>query len=166
LGTFKEHIQQSHNNIKFLSKISINVDDCWDWQVTVCFYSALHLINSHIVSKTGANYLSHSKVEEIINPFNQLSTAKLDEKIYISYIKLFQLSRRSRYLLSENFQKGERVEIFPASVTYSKHLKKAVHHLEVIINFIKEDYKESFPKVDVRCVDLKGLVFQNFSVVD
>lgn len=149
----------------FLSKISTNVEDCWDWQVTVCFYSALHLINSHIVIKTGANYLSHSKVEEIINPFNKLSVARLDEKIFTSYIKLFQLSRRSRYLLSENFKKGNNLDILPASVTYSKHLKKAIYHLEIIINFIKNNYKESFPQVEVKCIDLKGLNFQNFRIV-
>lgn len=118
MGTFKEHIHQSQSNIGFLSKISTNLDNCWDWQVTVCFYSALHLINAHIVIKTDANYLSHSKVDELINPYNTFSLAKLDEKICMSYIKLFQLSRRSRYLLSENF-------------------KKAIYHLDIIINFIK-----------------------------
>ncbi len=166
MGTFKEHIQQSQNNLQFLSKISTTIEDCWDWQVTVCFYSALHLINSHIVHKTSANYLSHSKVEQIINPFNQLSVAKLDENIYISYIKLFQLSRRSRYLLSENFKKEEKAELHTAAATYSKHLKKAIHHLEIIINFIRSEYNVSFPQVEIKCIDLKGLVFQNFKVCE
>ena len=93
-----------------------------------------------------ANYLSHSKVDELINPYNTFSLAKLDEKIYMSYIKLFQLSRRSRYLLSENF-------------------KKAIYHLDIIINFIKNDYSESFERVDIKCIDLKGLSFENFSII-
>lgn len=164
MGTFKEHIQQSQNNLYFLSKINTNINESWDWQVTVCFYTALHLINSHIVNKAGANYLSHSKVEEIINPYNNFSLAKLDEKIFTSYIKLFQLSRRSRYLLSENFKKGEKTEILPASLTYSKHFKKAVHHLDVIITFINKEYNEPFPKVDIKCIDLKGQEFNNFNV--
>jgi hypothetical protein len=166
VGTFKEHIQQSQNNIRFLSKISTNLEDCWDWQVTVCFYSALHLINAHVVNKFGANYLSHSKVDEIINPFNATSIARLDEKIYISYTKLLQLSRRSRYLLSENFKKGDNLEIQIACATYSKHLKKAIFHLDVIINFVKNDYEEKFEKAEVRCIDLKGNSFENFTIVN
>lgn len=166
MGTFKEHIQQSQNNIRFLSKISTGLDDCWDWQVTVCFYSALHLINAHVVNKFYANYLSHSKVDEIINPYNFLSLAKLDKKIYISYIKLFQLSRRSRYLLSENFKKGEKLKVQIASATLSKHFKKAIFHLDIIINFIKNDYDESFEKVDIKCIDLEGLSFENFLVIN
>ncbi len=165
MGTFKEHIHQSQSNIGFLSKISTNLDNCWDWQVTVCFYSALHLINAHIVIKTDANYLSHSKVDELINPYNTISLAKLDEKIYMSYIKLFQLSRRSRYLLSENFKKGEKLGVQIACVTYSKHFKKAIYHLDIIINFIKNDYIESFERVDIKCIDLKGLSFENFSII-
>lgn len=165
MGTFKEHIQQSQNNIRFLSKISTSIENCWDWQVTVCFYSALHLINAHIVDKTKANYISHSKVDEIINPFNQMSIAKLDEEIYTSYIKLFQLSRRSRYLLGENYNKHALSNTFSACATYSKHLKKAIHHLEIIINFIKTDYKESFSKADIKCIDLNGLAFQNFNII-
>lgn len=164
MGTFNEHIQQAKNNINFLSEISTNIQNCWDWQVTVCFYSALHLINSHIVKKTNSNYLTHSRVEGIINPFNQLSVARLDENTYTSYIKLFQLSRRSRYLLSENFKKAGKIDVQNASMTYSKHLKKAVHHLEVIINFVKSEYQISFPKVNLKCIDLKDIAFQNFSV--
>lgn len=165
MGTFKEHIQQSHNNIRFLSKISTNLEDCWDWQVTVCFYSALHLINAHVVKKFDANYLSHSKVDEVINPFNDMSLAKLDENIYKSYIKLFQLSRRSRYLLSENFHKAEKLDIQIACATYSKHLKRAISHLDVIVNFIKSDYSETFEKVDIKCIDLEGQSFENFRII-
>jgi hypothetical protein len=165
VGSFKEHIQQSQNNIKFLSKISTDLEDCWDWQVTVCFYSALHLINAHVVNKFDQNYLSHSKVEEVINPYNTLSLAKLDEEIYISYTKLLQLSRRSRYLLSENFTKGERKNIQIACATYSKHLRKAIFHLNVIINFIKNHYKVIFDKVNIRCQDLEGQTFDNFVIL-
>lgn len=165
MGTFKEHIHQSKRNLTFLSEISVNVSECWDWQVTVCFYSALHLINAHVVEKTGANYLSHSKVDEIINPYNHLSVAKLDESVYTSYIKLFQLSRRSRYLIRENFQKGERQDLHTACSTYSKHLKKAIHHLNIIINFINKAYKESFSKTSIKCIDLNGLVLEHFTVL-
>ena len=165
MGSFKEHIDHSVKNVRFLSQINKSVDESWDWQVTVCFYTALHLINAHIVKKTNSNYLSHSKVEEIINPFNQMSVAKLNEEVYVSYIKLFQLSRRSRYLLNENFKKSEKIAIQNANFTYSKHLRKAIHHLDIIIAFINSNYNEEFPKVDIKCIDLNGLKFGFFSVV-
>ena len=163
MATFIEHIQQSKKNLSFLSKISTEVSDCWDWQVTVSFYTALHLINSHIAAKTQANFLTHSRVDEVINPYNKLSVARLDEDIYTSYTKLFQLSRRSRYLLNENYKKSD---IIPASLTHSKHVKKSIHHLQKILGFIKKEYKQDFPQIEVKCVDLKGLKFENFSVVE
>lgn len=105
MGNFAEHILQSKNNLDFLAKVNKDINDRWDWQVTVNFYVAVHLINAHIVSKTTKNYLSHNQVSELINPYNGLSVAKLDEETYKSYVKLQLLSRRSRYLLNEGFKK-------------------------------------------------------------
>lgn len=166
MGNFKEHIDHSIQNLDFLEKVNRFINDRWDWQVTICFYSALHLINSHIVTKTGKNYLSHSQVAEIINPYNQLSVARLEEDIYLSYNKLFQLSRRSRYLLNENFKKKERVDIQPVSITYGKHFKKSIYHLDNIITYISKNYKVNFNKIEVKCVDLKNSKFNNFDVAN
>ena len=163
MGTFAEHIKQSKRNIKFLSNINTSIDDSWDWQVTVCFYSALHLMNAHIVSKTNKNYLSHSQVSKVINPYNQLSVARLDENIFLSYNKLFQLSRRSRYLLKENFEKGN--DLQSACVTYSKHLKKSIHHLDVILTFISKEYNVPFNSINIKCVDLKTSEYSLFNKI-
>lgn len=165
MGTFFEHIQQAKDNLQFLSNISTTIDNCWDWQVTVCFYSALHLINAHIVEKTKSNYLTHNKVGEIINPYNHLSVARLDETTYLSYQKLLHLSRRSRYLLGENYQ-SEVGLIKKACKTHSIHLKKSIHHLEKIIEFVNQTYKEDFPSVEIKCIDLKSLSFNYFKIVE
>lgn len=162
MGNFTEHIQKSKNNIVFLEKINNGVDNCWDWQVTTCFYSALHLINAHIISKTNKNYLSHNQVSDAINPYNQLSVAKLDEETFLSYNKLMQLSRRSRYLLNENFDKKGVVDVQPACLTYDKHFKKCVYHLDKIITFIKKTYNEEFDKKTLICVEFKGIEYDNF----
>lgn len=135
MGTFTEHINQAKQNLSFLSSVNENINNRWDWQVTVCFYSAVHLINAHIVSKTSKNYLTHGQVAEVINPYATLSLGSIDENTYVSYTKLHQLSRRSRYLLSENYDKT--IDVQTACLTYDKHFKKAIHHLDVIIEFIK-----------------------------
>lgn len=164
MGSFNEHISHSINNLDFLAKVNYSINDRWDWQVTICFYSALHLINSHIVSKTGKNYLSHSQVADIINPYNQLSVGKLDEDTYLSYNKLFQLSRRSRYLLNENFKKKGIVDIQPACITYDKHFKKSIYHLDKIMSFITKNYNVSFEKTTIKCIELRKGNFKNFIV--
>ena len=164
MATFQEHIDHSKKNLVFLSKINFSVDDSWDWQVTVCFYTALHLINAHIVKKTNKNYLSHNQVEEVINPFNILSIGRLDENTFLSYSKLCQLSRRSRYLLNENFKKAD--DIQQASMKYSLHFKKAVHHLDVVIQYINKNYGNLICKdTKIECVDLKGKKFDSFNIV-
>lgn len=165
MGNFSEHIQQSKKNLNFLSKINIISNDNWDWQVTVCFYSAVHLINAHIVATTNKNYLSHNQVAEIINPYNQLSVGRLDEATYLSYTKLHQLSRRARYLLNENFKKKGVVDVQPACLTYDIHFKKSIHHLDNIINFITKTHSENFAKQNISCIELKGLIFSNFTII-
>lgn len=166
MGTYAEHINQAKKNFSFLSSINSQVDECWDWQVTVCFYTALHLINAHIVTKSNYNYISHNKVNKELNPFNHSSPSKLSKEVYLSYIKLFNLSRRSRYLLNDNFDSSlPREDILRSSFTYSKHLKKAIHHLDIIIDFINTEYTEEFPQVEIKCLDANGLVFKFVKVV-
>jgi hypothetical protein len=167
LANFSEHIQQSKNNLDFLSQLNKLLNNRWDWQVTTCFYSAVHLINAHIAQKTNKNYLSHSKVSEIINPYTQLSLAKLDEDTYSSYIILQQLSRRSRYLLNENFKKdNHNGDILPSCITIDKHLRKSIHHLDIIMKYISKNYEVTFTKHEINCVELKGLKFENFIIVN
>jgi hypothetical protein len=166
MATFVDHIEQSKRNVVFLSKINSTLDNCWDWQVTVCFYTALHLINAHIASKTNSNYLSHYQVEKIINPFNDSSPACLDDNVYKSYTKLFQLSRRSRYLVGENNQSSGSTIIQPGKSTHSLHLRKSIHHLDLIIDFVKLNYSVEFPNVEIVCKDLNGLTFKNFQITN
>jgi hypothetical protein len=165
LGNFSEHILQAKNNLVFLSEINKNINNRWDWQVTTCFYSAVHLINAHLVNKTGKNYLSHNQVAEHINPYNNLSVSKLDEETYLSYNKLHQLSRRSRYLLNENFKKKGVVDVQPACITYDKHLKKAIRHLDNVINYISKEYGAEFNPTQIKCIELNGLQFNNFKIL-
>ena len=165
MATFQEHINQSNNNLDYLSKINSSINDRWDWQVTVSFYCALHLINAHIVQKTTKNYLSHSQVSHAINPFNPLSVSKVDEETYLSYTKLFQLSRRARYLLNENFDNTSAVDIQPACVTYSKHFKKTVHHLNKIMDFMTTHHGTSFVKRSLKCIDLNNQTFTYFTII-
>ena len=72
----------------------------FDWQVTICFYTAVHLINCHLAN-FGLQYRKHKDVKDALNPYT-ISPAKLPEDEYSAYISLQSLSRRSRYLVNEN----------------------------------------------------------------
>ena len=164
MATFDEHIAQAKSNLEYLSKINLHINERWEWQVTVCFYSAVHLMNAHIIVKTQKNYLTHKQVDNVLNPFTQLSLSKLDQDTYTSYVSLSNLSRRSRYLSNENIKKDSD-DIKTGCFTYSKHFKIAISHLEVILNFMIKNHNTKISKIDLNCNDLSHLQFKNFNII-
>ncbi len=161
MGNFSEHIQQGKNNLEFLGKINESCNSNWDWQVTGCFYAALHLMSAHVVSKTNKNYLSHTALQDALNPYHQLSVSKIDLDTYRSYEKLYQLSRRSRYLIKESVDKS--LDVQPCTLTYSTHFRKAIYHLDKVLDFIKSTYGESFSQIKLTCVDLNSQTYSHFT---
>ena len=109
--------------------------------------------------------MSHHKVEEVLNPYSTMSPSRLDEGTYTAYQTLSQLSRRSRYLLSEKQVKGNESDIKRACITYSKHLSKAVRHLQTIIDFMEKKHRQKIPKISIKCIDLKGTNLKTFNIV-
>lgn len=159
MATYEEHIFQAKRNLDFLHSINLHCNETWDWQTTVCFYSALHLINAHIVSKTNSHYRSHEQVNNAINPY-KLSPSILNEEIYATYIKLQWLSRRSRYLISEDTSNKESSAFF----TSDKHFAKAIRLLDRILVFFASQYKIEFKQLQLNCHRLsedKLLFFKN-----
>ena len=73
MASYEEHIFQVQSNLKFLQEISSGLtEQYWDWNVTVCFYAGVHLINSHIASTTNLHYRRHDEVSvaiSLITPF-------------------------------------------------------------------------------------------------
>lgn len=122
------HIAQFKKNLNFLSRIS-QIPDSLDWQVTVCFYSALHLINAHIASK-GLQYRKHSDVDNAINPFSKIPICSLPQEVYTAYSSLYKLSRRSRYLVD---LKDNNINSNKGCLIYEKHLGRALKHLDTIL---------------------------------
>ncbi len=151
MATFQEHINQANSNIAFLQNINNSIDNCIDWQVTVAFYTALHLVNAHI-SSNGLQYRRHTDVKDVLNPYNKLSLLKLPEDEYIAYVSLQSLSRRARYLVSE---KDGNLANSAAYLTYEKHLAKALKHLDVLMQHFSAKYSFAMPTITVKCSELK-----------
>jgi hypothetical protein len=148
----ENHVNQAKRNFKFLESINSTVNDCLDWQVTVCFYTALHLVNAHLAD-FGMKYITHHDVNEAINPVNALSATKISTDAYAAYKALSNLSRRSRYLVTI---KGDKVDTTaPAAMTYDKHQARAFRHLSDILKFYSETYDVEIVPISVRCAELR-----------
>ena len=150
MASFDEHVAQSKSNLAFLSCVNQQIKNYLDWQVTVCFYSALHLVNAHL-SKHGLQYRKHHDVNFGLNPDVQLSISKLPQDEYDAYIALQRLSRRSRYLVND-----KEIASPNAFFTYDKHIAKAIRHLDKLLNYFSTTYKLDIKPVKFSCTDLKS----------
>ncbi len=148
----EDHLSQARRNLTFFDCVHSGVSDSYDWQVTICFYSAVHLVNFHL-SRHGFQYRSHSNVNNAINPYGIRSSITLPENEYIAYEGLRSLSRRSRYLVREG--DNSLISNEPA-FTNDKHLSKALRHLNTLLKYFSEKYKLDFPTTKVKCAYLKG----------
>lgn len=150
---YSEHILQAKNNLRFLEQTNLtHKDNYWDWKVTVSFYACVHLVNAHLAEGTNLHYRKHSEVENAINFANTTSLKAVPKDVYLAYRKLKGLSRRSRYLISDDVEnKSETVHI-----TYDKHFSRAIKNLNILLKYICDTYKESIPKYKVNCIEIRS----------
>lgn len=159
MASFSAHIEQAKKNLVFLGEITNSKN--YEWQVTVCFYAAVHLINAHLAIKLDQHYRSHGQVDHAINSRNKTSIARLTDELYLAYNKLHNLSKRARYLINENPDNKENNGFF----TYSVHLQKSIRNLDTLLKFFHETYKIDFNKIKVNCIDLKGKYESRFFAI-
>lgn len=151
MARYEDHIQQATRNLHFLESINSSVPDCYDWQVTVCFYTALHLVNAHL-SKYDLQCRKHKDVNYALNFENRTSPARLPEDGYVAYMALQSLSRRSRYLVSE---KDGQLAGTTAHFTYDKHLVRSLRHLNRLMEHFDALYKTGINPIRIRCAEMK-----------
>lgn len=132
---FKDHIYQAKNNLEVLEFVNTS-GKYYDWQVTLCFYAALHFVNAHLAQCNNSHYRTHMQVDQAINPNILLSVSKLDEDTYVVYTSLFKLSKRSRYMVNENPANKETRAFF----THEPHLKRALKHLDTVLYYFNAKY--------------------------
>ena len=152
MATFSEHIVQAKKNIEFLARINSHCRTYIDWQTTVCFYTALHLINAHVVKKTSQNYRTHAQVDSVINPYHRNpSPAALSPETYLQYNQIKNLSRRARYLISHE----DTVTEHRAYLMKEKHFVRSVGLLDKIVGYISREHGITIEKTAIDCEGLK-----------
>lgn len=159
---FNSHLVQAKRNLRFIEDLcSSHFNNYWDWKVTACFYTAVHLIDAHIASKMRMHYTSHKQVDTVISFKNDLSPCRLDQDTYLAYASLQILSRRSRYLINMNNLDNKET----AQFTYSVHLKKAIKKLDLLMDFIDKEYNTDFHQTKIKCIELKNVKLNYFIVL-
>lgn len=161
MASFEEHIHQAQKNLSFLAVTNLNSRLSWDWQITICYYVCVHIVNAHIAKTADLHYRTHEAVKNVLNPHNQTSVCKIPEEVYLSYAKLEALSRRARYLCNDdksNYSQN-------AQFTYDKHFAKAIRHLDKIMNYFSGLHGCVFDKQKISCPELsKKEAINNFIV--
>ncbi len=152
MATFEEHINQARWNLTFLGETNLKSQHYWDWQVTICFYVAVHLVNAHLAKCANLHYRTHEDVKNAINPHNPLSICKVDIGIYLSYAKIEGLSRRARYLCHDDSKNFSQESHF----THDKHFAKAIRKLDTIISYFAKRYQVNFTPISIACTDLSN----------
>ena len=157
MASFDDHINQAKRNLLFLEKINNQCKEFYDWQVTACFYSSLHLVNAHLTT-LNLQYRKHKDVKAVLNPFS-MSPAKLPEEEYTAYISLQSLSRRARYLVNE---KDDNLNSSQAFFTHDKHLGRAIRHLDKLATYFTNRYRFT---LDALKIDCPGLNYSQFKLI-
>ena len=148
MASFDEHTYQAKKNLTFLSLVNSHSPTFIDWQTTIAFYTALHLINAHIAKTSGQRYITHAQVDGVINPFVRPPQAsRIPQEVYTAYTSLKNLSRRSRYLVSHIPANNEN----RAFVLKDKHFAKAIRLLDVIMVYMFNKYQVEFQKLYLDC---------------
>jgi hypothetical protein len=161
MALFADYIKQAKNNLLFLDKINHHANGHFDWQVTVCFYVGVHLINAYLVQERGMSFNSHVETFDAVNPTNELSPIKLSEENFLAYRKLYNLSRRSRYICTDEEKlKGQDNKV--AYLTYDKHLEKSVKSLDKLLAFIRGRYGIEFSPIDINLIGIQSSSLQYF----
>lgn len=161
MALFTDYIKQAKSNLDFLDKVNRHAGGHYDWQVTVCFYVGVHLINAYLVKERGMSFNSHVDTFEAINPVNELSPIRLSEENYLAYRKLYNLSRRARYICTDEEKlKGQDDKV--AYLTFDKHLERSVKNLDKLLVFIQNKYGESFPSLDINLIGIQSSSLQFF----
>lgn len=160
MSKYREHIAQAKRNLDFLLEVNNLGTSRMDWQVTIAFYTSLHLINAHVLDKTGKFYQKHVDVHFAINPYNE-GTGMLPLEIYRCYMKLFRLSRRSRYLCTDDPKASPTMNNIAHHIKPS-HLAKAYRNLDKLLDFFVGNGHLTIDQAEIFCDALGDSESMNF----
>ena len=154
MPSFGAHLAQAIGNLDFLEHTNHTRPEQRDWQVTVCFYVAVHLANAYLADKEHQHYQTHGKRDLALNPFNGAAKHAWPEDEYYAYEDLSGLSRRARYLCSDTNDRTNPNVRNQAFLTHEKHLLEALRNLDLVMTHFENVYNHDLPVLELTCADL------------
>jgi hypothetical protein len=137
---------QAEKNLRILEDISREIRSCTEWQITICFYAALHLVKAHL-AHCGFDCGDHTQLFGYLSGEDEKST-EVDSTLFDHYQALYKMSRRARYL----FPKGGN----PASnssnvapVFTDQDLFVALGYLSEVMEFSSSKYGDKFRDYEI-----------------
>ena len=158
-----DHLQQAATNLKVLAHLNQTLPTAYDWQVTLCFYTAVHLVNAHL-AQSSLQQRSHFDTLQLINP-HKLGVPvqfRLSETAFDAYRVLQSLSRRARYLVNE---KDGQLSTDTAAWTHAKHTAKAFRHLDTLLDYFQTTHKMPIPTASLQHEGLSKNAFKVLKIV-
>lgn len=138
---------QAKKNLRTLSDINNNVDNCIDWQVTLCFYVAVHLMKSHLAH----NFIDSTNHEDLKHHISGCHTMRvagvqIPDAVSYSYSDLENLSRKARYLFPAG---GNTMGQNRSPVFTENELVRALVYLDEILVWYSTKYGVSISATSV-----------------
>jgi hypothetical protein len=91
-------LDQAGHNLNFHSHIDSNFEKKFcDWQITVLFYVALHLLKALAASRSVNIGETHYDIENSVNPDRGNPVMRISRGAWREYKSLFNYSRTARY---------------------------------------------------------------------
>jgi len=154
LADFDEHVQRATDNLELFQEFNSTKPQEKKWQVTFLFYSALHLMQAHLVRCN--NYaIHHSERKEKLFFGNSREFGGLEEEVYEAYIHLEKLSRRDRYMSHGTAKNAVDALNQPAAIMKHKHILQAVRDWNVVCAFFHKRYGIQMKCIKVNCLSAK-----------
>jgi hypothetical protein len=140
MASFSDHILQAEHNLAYLRQIIHQLHPRnLSWEVTVCYYVAVHLVNAHIESQLKVSYQSHDRIKKALF-YDRHSSARISKQAFDTYNQLTRLSRIARYLFDSQ------TALTPVQIT-QQHRADAELYLNRLIAYFNGLYALTIPLV-------------------
>lgn len=145
------HIKKVIHNLNVISQLEAQGSPYRDWQITLCFYSALHLTRYHLQASANYTCTTHEDAKDRLHWQNTMPFSRMDKEPYQAYADLEGFSRRARYI----------PEISPE--TFEKDYIRAIQRLDKVMHYFDSKYSLSLPKTQIKCPRLIGTTLHYFT---
>lgn len=130
---FEDHVHRAKSNLEVLAVLNRYAHLDYSWQVTLCFYTAVHLINSHLLYSAGETFKTHVSTLDRIDPGSAMNVNAVSLTAFKAYLRLHNRSREARYLCKVN-DSGHVVRNHQGVVRMKhRHLIQCVSDLDAVL---------------------------------